>query len=263
MNTILYVGEHSRTYDVRWHSHDHWEMVYCTGGEGTFRFENGLAIDYRQGQAVAIPPKEIHANSGPGGFTNIHLTMDAPTFPYKTAFMVADDADGHMGIAFGQARYYYLSDLKRRELVLVALGELITSYMIVFRDNREISGPVESIRSNIIHNFDAPSFKLDETIRRMPFNYDYLRKQFQEKLGMSPLKYMTNLRMKKARSMLSAAGHHENMTVAEVARSCGFDDPLYFSRVFKKYYGCAPSEFVKGQNNGEQPQDLTRQEEME
>ncbi len=59
MNTILYVGEHPRTYDVRWHSHDHWEMVYCTGGEGTFRFENGLAINYRQGQVVVIPPKAI------------------------------------------------------------------------------------------------------------------------------------------------------------------------------------------------------------
>ncbi len=253
MNTILYVGEHSRTYDVRWHSHDHWEMVYCTGGDGTFRFENGLAISYQQGQVVAIPPKEIHTNSGPGGFTNIHLTMDAPTFPYKSAFMVDDDTEGHMGIAFRQARYYYLSDLKRRELVLVALGELITSYMIVFRDNREISGPVESIRTEIIHNFDDPAFKLDQAIRKLPFTYDYLRKQFQEQLGMSPLKYMTNLRMKKARSMLSAMGRQEDMTVAEVARSCGFDDPLYFSRVFKKNCGCPPSEFIKEQRSEEQP----------
>lgn len=261
MNTILYVGEHPQTYDVRRHSHDHWEMVYCTGGEGTFRFENGLAIHYRQGQAVVIPPNEIHANSGPGGFTNIHLTMDAPSFPYKTAFMVEDGADGHMGLAFRQARYYYLSDLKRRELVLAALGELITSYMIVFRDNQEISGPVETIRANIIRNFDSPTFKLDQAIRQMPFNYDYLRKQFQEKLGMSPLKYMTNLRMKKACSMLSAVGHQKDITVAEVARSCGFDDPLYFSRVFKKYRGQSPSEFIKGQKTGEPPQDPTRQEE--
>lgn len=252
MNTILYVGEHSRTYDVRWHSHDYWELVYCTGGEGTFRFENGLTVHYRQGQAVAIPPREVHTNNSSVGFTNVHLTMDDPTFPYKTAFMVDDDAEGHMGIAFAQARFYYLSDLKRRELVLAALGELISSYMIVFRDNREFSGPVYSIRSSIIQNFTDPNFELDRELRRMPFNYDYLRKQFREKMGLTPLKYMTSLRMKKAKSMLSVAGVWDSsMTVAEVAANCGFDDPLYFSRVFKKYYGCAPSEFIKAQQDGE------------
>ena len=32
MNTILFVGEHPDTFDVQWHSHDQWELVYCTGG---------------------------------------------------------------------------------------------------------------------------------------------------------------------------------------------------------------------------------------
>ena len=41
MNTILFVGEHPKTYDVRWHTHEHWELVYCTGGKGAFRFESG------------------------------------------------------------------------------------------------------------------------------------------------------------------------------------------------------------------------------
>ena len=82
----------------------------------------------------------------------------------------------------------------------------------------------------------------------MPFNYDYLRKQFQEKIGLTPLKYQTNLRMKKAKSMLTAAGGQEH-SIAEVAESCGFKDALYFSRVFKKYYGCSPSDFVQ-KNNG-------------
>lgn len=244
MNTILYVGEHARTFDVRWHSHEHWELIYCTGGEGAFRLENGLTLTYHVGQAVAIPPNTVHMNSSAKGFTNIHLTMDAPAFPFKTAFRVDDDPEGNMGMAFAQAWHYYRSELKRQELILAALGELIGSFMIVFRDSREFSPAVEHIRSSILHSFSNPGFELDQEIRQMPFNYDYLRKLFQKEMGMTPLKYMVDLRMKKAKSMLAAAWTRE-YSVAEVAESCGFSDALYFSRVFKKYYGCSPSEFVK------------------
>lgn len=244
MNNILYVGEHARTFDVRWHSHEHWELIYCTGGEGTVRLEKGPVIGYHAGQTVAIPPGAVHMNTSAKGFTNLHLTLEAPAFPFKTAFCVDDDPEGHIGAAFAQAWYYYRSDLKRHELILSALGELIGSFMTVFRDSREFSVAVERIRGSILHSYASPAFELDKEIRKMPFNYDYLRKLFQKEMGMTPLKYMVDLRMKKAKSMLSAAWTRE-YSVAEVAESCGFSDALYFSRVFKKYYGCSPSEFVK------------------
>ncbi len=54
MSNILFVGEHCcPTYQVQWHSHDYWELVYCTDGEGTFQFENGATIRYQQGEAVS------------------------------------------------------------------------------------------------------------------------------------------------------------------------------------------------------------------
>nr|WP_317399443.1 AraC family transcriptional regulator [uncultured Gemmiger sp.] len=33
--------------------------------------------------------------------------------------------------------------------------------------------------------------------------------------------------------------------MAEIGQMCGFDNALYFSRVFKKFYGCSPTQFVK------------------
>lgn len=244
MNNILFVGEHARTYDVQWHSHDYWELVYCTGGQGRFEFENGTIMNYRAGEAVAIPPGELHTNVSTDGFTNIHMTMEEPSFPYRAAFRVNDDPDGHLKIAFFQAKYYYLSDIKRRELVLSALGELIASYLIVYRTNSEFSEPVDQIRSMIIRNYAQSDFELDEAIRKLPFNYDYLRKLFKKEMGATPLEYMTNLRMKKAETMLTAMWT-KDYSVAEIAVLCGFEDALYFSRVFKKHFGCSPSIFAK------------------
>ena len=244
MNTILFVGEHPKTYDVRWHTHEHWELVYCTGGEGSFRFENGTVLHYREGDVVAIPPREVHTNSSAEGFTNIHITMSEPSFPYRTVFRVADDEERYLRAAFSQAKCFYMTDIKKRELVLTALGDLIAAYLVVLRSNTEYSEPVEQIRASIRRNYSRTDYALDEVIRGMPFHYDYLRKLFKKEMGMSPLEYMTELRMKTAEKLLTAMWTNE-YTVSEIAQMCGYDDALYFSRVFKKYYGCSPSNFSK------------------
>ncbi len=248
MNNITFVGEHARTYDVRWHTHDAWELVYCTAGEGSFQFENGSTIHYREGEVVCIPPHEVHSNVSTEGFTNIHAEISDPSFPYRTAFRIQYDMDRHLQKAFEQAKYYYLADLKRSDLVLSALGELIVSYTVVFRSNSDFSEPVEQIRALIMRNYSNSDFALDQAMGQLPFNYDYLRKLFKKEMGATPLEYMTKLRMKKAEVMLTALGG-KDYSMAEIASLCGYDDALYFSRVFKKTYGISPTAYVNRNGN--------------
>lgn len=244
MNHILFVGEHSRTFEVQWHTHDQWELVYCTGGVGVFQLEGGTRIEYRTGEVVVIPPGVRHTNRSHEGFTNLHIRMDSPSFPCQTAFRVADGAEKHLMSAFVQAKYYYLSDIKRQDMVLSALGDLISCYLIVLQDNTGYSQPVEQLRSLIIRDYAQPEFALDGAIRSLPFHYDYVRKLFKKEVGLTPLEYMTKLRMKKARGMLSGMGA-TGYTVAEVAELCGYENALYFSRVFKKQEGMSPSAFAR------------------
>lgn len=246
MNAILFVGEHARTYNVHWHNHDVWELVYCTGGEGAFQFENGERLAYKTGDAVAIPPGVRHANYSSSGFTNLHLTMEAPSFPQRDAFRVSDDSEGHLKNAFREAKFYYISDMKRKELILAALGELISGYMVVYHSNSEFSQPVEQLRSVIIDRYAEPEFSLEEAIGKLPFHYDYVRKLFKKEMGMSPLAYQTRLRMRKAELMLSAMWT-SGYSVGEIAGLCGFENALYFSRVFRKHFGMSPSQYAETQ----------------
>lgn len=243
MNEILFVGEHPKTYDVRWHSHDNWELVYCTSGQGFFRLKSGEIVNYQSGEVVVIPPMEIHANCSSDGFTNIHITLADPAFSDRTVFRVTDDKDHSLLSAFTQARNYYLSDINRRELVLAALGDLIVSYVVVFRSNTVYSKPVEQIRNSIRGHYADPRFALDQVIRELPFHYDYLRKLFKKEVGSSPLEYLTSLRMQAAEKILTAMWTNE-YSISEVAQMCGYEDPLYFSRVFKKTFGSSPTAFV-------------------
>lgn len=243
MNAIQFVGEHTSSFEVRQHRHSSWEFVYCTSGQGCFEFEDGTRIPYQEGDAVAVPPNLLHSNATDSGFSNIHVWILEPSFPYKTPFRVSDDTSRHLQLNFQQAKYYYLSDIMSCELVLSALGELISNYMEVYRSNAEFSEAVKQIRSKILLCYSECDFALDEFIRSLPFHYDYLRKLFKKEVGLTPLEYMTQLRMKRACVLLTMQGA-ENYSISEIAQLCGFDDPLYFSRVFKKKYGVSPSAFA-------------------
>lgn len=66
------------------------------------------------------------------------------------------------------------------------------------------------------------------------------RKIFSSKFGVSPKKYIINQRMLQAKTILES-GEFKN--VSEVAYAVGFDDPLYFSKLFKSFYGSPPSKY--------------------
>ena len=70
-------------------------------------------------------------------------------------------------------------------------------------------------------------------------------KKVKQLMGMSPNDYIKKIRMEEAASLLI----NTNMTAAEVAFKCGFEDQYYFSKSFKKYYGVPPSQYRKGKTD--------------
>jgi signal transduction histidine kinase/AraC-like DNA-binding protein/ABC-type sugar transport system substrate-binding protein len=68
---------------------------------------------------------------------------------------------------------------------------------------------------------------------------NYLSQIFRQELSISPLDYLTRLRIQQAKELLA----HSHKSVTQVAVQVGFNDSAYFSRVFHKLTGCSPLEF--------------------
>ena len=65
-----------------------------------------------------------------------------------------------------------------------------------------------------------------------------LQRAFAKYFGMSPKQYLIQLRMNRALELLT----ENELSVKEISFACGFTDEKYFSRAFKKRYGCSPSQ---------------------
>lgn len=63
---------------------------------------------------------------------------------------------------------------------------------------------------------------------------------FKEQYGITPMQYVLRLRINKAKELLICG----EISIGTVAKQVGFNDPLYFSRLFKKFEGLTPREFV-------------------
>ena len=67
----------------------------------------------------------------------------------------------------------------------------------------------------------------------------YLYHIFTEKYGISPKRYITDRKMSKAKQLL----RETDLPICEVSASVGYPDALAFSRQFKKFVGCSPTDF--------------------
>ncbi len=259
MNEILYSGKHLLTYSVSRHQHDSLELIYCTGGSGRLDFDDGSFV-YREGDIAVIPPFVAHSNFSENGFTNIHINMKNSTFLPKRPVLIQDDSNHFIRNAFNAVFYHY-SDLSSRSTALLsAYGALIACYLAAYQRITPRSSIVEEIERTIIRNYPDCNFELDQYLHTIPFSYDYLRKLFQKELGVTPLQYLNDKRLQAAAEYLCSVSH-EGSSISEISHQCGFREPLYFSRMFKKKYGVAPSHYVeqRRQEMENQPRDSDSQ----
>lgn len=103
------------------------------------------------------------------------------------------------------------------------------------------SGLLDYIHSN----FTNPQLTVESFAERLNVSTVYLRRLFRDNIGTTPLRYLNDLRIRHATSLLES-GYY---TVAETAELSGFCDPKYFSTLYKARVGRSPIDIRKGKND--------------
>ena len=130
-----------------------------------------------------------------------------------------------------------IADLTLKELIIRIIQTQTVKRFdtdILIDNNSPITPTIEYIRNNIRENINLKDLSARACMSTTSF-YRYFKKE----LGMSPIEYILNEKIKYAKKLLS----NPNVNVTEVSYATGFEDCNYFIRLFKKYEGVTPKQY--------------------
>jgi AraC-like DNA-binding protein len=104
---------------------------------------------------------------------------------------------------------------------------------------KEAFSKIKASYKYMVENFKNPEISIKEISEKSFMSEVYFRRLFKEEYGVSPQKYIINLRIQNAVGLIST-GYY---SLKEVAFLSGYTDYKYFSVEFKKQMGISPSEY--------------------
>ena len=87
----------------------------------------------------------------------------------------------------------------------------------------------------------ATPISIEQLAQHFGYHRTYFSKMFHEIMGETPIQMLIRLRMERARTLLITT----KLTVEQIASSVGYSDALYFSKMYKRIYGEAPTSYRK------------------
>jgi len=132
-------------------------------------------------------------------------------------------------------------ELRLQGLLAIFLSELIEkSHVDEAIDNNYKELYIKKTLNFIETNFSR-SVTVSKLAQNIGLNKNYFSAFFRENMGMSPQQYLIKFRMNRARELMNNA----SLTISDIARSVGYNDPLGFSKIFKKTMGVSPKDYRK------------------
>ncbi|MEX2414524.1 MAG: response regulator [Paenibacillaceae bacterium] len=106
----------------------------------------------------------------------------------------------------------------------------------------------ENVKPDIVHQIkqyimenSSKDISLEMIADRVNLSPYYISKLFKEQLGLNYIDYLTECRIERAKSLMCDS----ELSLKEITFEIGYNDPNYFSRVFRRVYGISPTEYRK------------------
>ena len=222
------------------HFHETWS-VGCID-RGTCRFcASGKSFAAGAGDVVVIPPYVVH--TGGNGIGRLvyrmayvgecwlsslsELVFGTACIDFPGVVLHDPPAATQLSEALTPAP---LPEAERKARLAQALIELLA------RHGRVQSTPDEIQRVGLERGLDVRSVL--HAVGTDVDSRSALIRRFTRKFGLSPSRYLRNLRCVSAKALM-----REGLTVAQVAQELGFSDQAHFTREFKKIHGITPGRY--------------------
>ncbi|HEE9846504.1 AraC family transcriptional regulator [Clostridium perfringens] len=233
---------------------------YVTKGYGTFKF-NGKVYNLKQGDIFILlkgmkveyvasidDPWEYYWIGFSGSNANEYLNRTSITNSYvanceknsKIPQLILNMCE--ISKTYDPSRSDDILLLKELYSLLYALIEEFPK-PFEYKDKElhtYIQDSLNFINSNYMH-----SITVQEIADYVNLSRSYLYKMFIKNLGISPQRYLINLRMYKATLLLKGT----KLPIGEVANSVGYSDSLLFSKTFSKHFSMSPLNYRNNQVN--------------
>ena len=246
-----------------------YQLLYIVSGKAHFYF-NGTERIVQAGRMVLIPPRmeqryEYFGEERPEVYW-VHFTgSDVKNILRKYEIPMGDP----IFYSGASSVYSYIFKEMINELQTCRTGyeELLAMYLqqiflLVQRTRQErkptvttyIQEEMEYARRYFNEHYNEP-ISIQEYAESRNMSVCYFQRNFKQLVNHTPMQYLLTIRVNNAASLLETTDY----SMAEIAAIVGYEDPLYFSRVFRKIKGMSPTEYRKLLNAHRDP--ATKEEE--
>ncbi len=132
--------------------------------------------------------------------------------------------------------FFSLANVYFEELILLLSRHIAEETSQSHKSNELIERAIE-----YFHKEYRSELSIREYARKCNISCCWFIRSFKKHTGTTPCQYLLDIRMNKAKELLK----NGTFNISETAEFVGYDNPLYFSRIFKKNMGMSPREYLK------------------